>query len=115
MINITSSQEITTREQNKENLIKEFLESNDENTENICNFKFVHKNHEIFCSVITAKIIEKDFPNKFQSDFPLVQDQEKLKSLNPEIFSIEELLFKQYQSIKVFIRKRNFMFILGFS
>ena len=33
-------------------------------------------------------------------DFPSNQDQEKLKSLNIEIFSIEELLFKQYQSIK---------------
>ena len=38
MINIGSSQEISSREQNKENLIKEFLENNDDNPENLCIF-----------------------------------------------------------------------------
>lgn len=51
--------------------------------------------------MVTAKIIEKDFPHPFQKDFPLNQDHEKLKNLNPDIFQIEETLFKQYQTIKV--------------
>lgn len=59
-------------------------------------------NLKIF-KVISAKIIEKDFPKSFKTDFPLFTDQEKLISLNPDIFSIEELLFKQYQTIKVII------------
>ena len=51
--------------------------------------------------VITAKIIEKDYQNTFQKDFPTPQDQEKLINLNSDIFRIEETLFKQYQTIKV--------------
>lgn len=85
------------REQNKENLIREFLE-NPDISENFRIFKFLLKKLNIFL-VINAKIIEKDFPRSFEKDFPL--EKEKLKDLNSDIFVIEELLFNHYQTIKV--------------